>query len=298
MSEPKYIERPPRIQPELPQGMVEIPPPPGEDQEANQSLIQIGLPLLTIVGYVLISMFGQGRSLLFILPMGMSVVASVAYALYSRHKSSQNKGVKKAAYAEQLLELRREMNVSHDMQRRFYRYNYPEPSVSLAIAAEASSRFHHTAVARDNGHLANRLWERRTSDTDFGVVRLGMGSLPSTVVYDLTQGGSFDDPQMRDAMRLAEDSQFVDEVPITIPLRQPPAEEAGEDAPLIARHSIGLTGQDATAVYAFVRAMLAHYAVFQSPTDARLQVLGTVEARKNWRWVTSLPHAQGGKPNE
>ncbi|MCB8984524.1 MAG: hypothetical protein H6659_11910 [Ardenticatenaceae bacterium] len=301
MSEPKYIERPPRIQPELPQETVEIPPPPGEDQEPNQSLIQIGLPLLTIVGYVLIAMFGQGRSLLFILPMGVSVVASVAYALYSRHQSSQNKGVKEAAYAEQLLELRREMSVSHDMQRRFYRHNYPEPAVALAIAAEASSRFHHTAVSHENGHLANRLWERRTGDADFGEVRLGLGSLPSTVVYQLTQGGSFDDPQMRDAMRLAEDSQFVGEVPITIPLRQPAPDEAGDEAELIPRHSIGITGQDATAVYAFVRAVLAHYTVFQSPTDARLQVLGTVEARKNWRWVNSLPHtqrAQGGKPNE
>ncbi len=298
MSEPKYIERPPRIQPELPQGAVEIPSPPGDEQEQNQSLVQIGLPLLTIVGYVLISVFGRGRSLLFILPMGMSVVASVAFALYSRHQNNKNKGVKEAAYAEQLLEMRREMTVSHDMQRRFYRHNYPEPGQVLTIAQEASRRFHATAVSPTPPHLATRLWERRTSDDDFGTLRLGMGSLPSTVVYTLAQGGSFDDPQVRDAMRLAEDSQFVSDVPITIPLRQPAPQETGEEPTLIARHAIGITGKNSGAVYAFVQALLAHYAVFQSPTDARLQILGTMEGRKNWRWVTSLPHAQGGKQNE
>ena len=49
----KLINRPPRIQPDLPQEEVEIPPPPVEDQQ-GQPLIQTFLPLITIIGYVIV----------------------------------------------------------------------------------------------------------------------------------------------------------------------------------------------------------------------------------------------------
>ncbi len=295
MAEHKYIDRPPRIQPELPHNKVEIPPPPGEENDISQPIIQIALPLVTIMGYVLISIFGRGRSLLFILPMGISVIASVAYALYNRSQSAKNKGDAKAAYAEQLIEMRKEMNVSHDMQRRFYRHNYPEPQTSLTVAKEAHQAFNNGSS--QGAQLGMRLWERRTTDDDFGAVRLGMGTLPSTVVYELNQSGSFDDPQVRDAMRLAEDSQFVSDVPVTIPLRQPPLERVGEEAVMLARHAVGITGKNASAVYAFVRAFLVHYATYHSPTDASLLVLGLAQAKNEWRWVGGLPHSLG-KQNE
>ena len=32
-----------------------------------------------------------------------------------------------------------------------------------------------------------RLWERRTDDQDFGVIRLGMGIQPSSLIYELEQ---------------------------------------------------------------------------------------------------------------
>ncbi len=295
MADQKYIDRPPRIQPELPHNKVEIPPPPGEENDITQPIIQIALPLVTIMGYVLISIFGRGRSLLFILPMGISVIASVAYALYSRSRNAQNKGQAKAAYAEQLIEMRKEMNVSHDMQRRFYRHNYPEPQTSLTIAKEAYHAFNNSSS--EGAQLGTRLWERRTTDNDFGAVRLGIGTLPSTVVYELTQPDSFDDPQARDAMRLAEDSQFVGDVPITIPLRQPPLERVEEEAVMQARHAIGITGKNIGAVYAFVRAFLVHFATYHSPTDANLLVLGLAQAKNEWRWIGSLPHSLG-KQNE
>ncbi|MCB9004255.1 MAG: hypothetical protein H6664_07760, partial [Ardenticatenaceae bacterium] len=295
MAEHKYIDRPPRIQPELPHNKIEVPPPPNEENDISQPIIQIALPLVTILGYVLISVFGKGRSLLFMLPMGVSVLASVAYALYNRSKSAKNKGDAKAAYAEQLIEMRKEMNVSHDMQRRFYRHNYPEPPISLSIANQAHQAFSNGSGP--NGNLGMRIWERRTSDEDFGAVRLGMGTLPSTVVYELNQAGSFDDPQMRDAMRLAEDSQFVSDVPVTIPLRQPPLEKTGEEEDVFARHSIGIAGKNSKSTYAFVRAMLVHYATYHSPTDANLLVLGLTEAKNEWRWVGGLPHSLG-KQNE
>ena len=54
MNEPLYIDRPPRIQPELPSDEIEIPPPPEKENTGMSRLIQVALPLLTIVGYILI----------------------------------------------------------------------------------------------------------------------------------------------------------------------------------------------------------------------------------------------------
>ena len=59
MSEPIYIDRPPRIQPELPFDEIEIPNPPDKEETGYSRLIQVSLPLLTIIGYVLVGTLGE-----------------------------------------------------------------------------------------------------------------------------------------------------------------------------------------------------------------------------------------------
>ncbi len=287
MDQQRFIDRPPRIQPELPHDEVGIPAPPGEDKVQNRPIIQMLLPMITIVGYLLISVFGRGRSLIFMIPMAFSMVASVGMAFYTRWKDNQTKDDKQAAYAEKLVEMRKDMNVQHDMQRRFYLYNYPDPLEAFRLASDANASSADASAVSDIGH---RLWERRSSDSDFGDVRLGVGIRPSTVRYATDDKGDFNDPQMLDAQRLAEDSAYVDKVPITISLRSknvdPNAEEKADDS----RHAIGITGTHSQAIYAFVQAMLVNYTTFHSPTDTRLKVVGLDASRNQWRWATSLPH--------
>ncbi len=293
MSSQKYIERPPRIQPELPQDEVIIPVPPEEERDINQPIIQLALPLITIIGYVMVSIFGGGRNPLYILPMAISVVASVGMAFYSRYQNNQNKGDRKTAYGERLIEMRKELNVAHDMQRRYYRYNYPAPTDTLMIVQQAAKRMKGDP---SNPRLSSRLWERRATDIDFGALRLGMGALPSSVIYKVEKGDNFEDPLMRDALRLAEDSEFVTDVPITVTLRKPFGEEGeNKDSAGAVRQALGIAGNPADKVYGFMRALLIHYATFHPPTDAKLFVLGTDKARNQWRWLGSLPHAKGDR---
>ena len=47
-----------------------------------------------------------------------------------------------------------------------------------------------------------------------------MGTLPSTVRYKLSQGEDFNELLILEAIRLQEDSRFVSDVSITVPLRQ------------------------------------------------------------------------------
>ena len=301
MNEPIYIDRPPRIQPELPFDEIEIPTPPDKDENGNARLIQVGLPLLTIIGYILLgAMGGSGRNPLFMLPMALSVVASVGFSIYSFRKEKQRQAEIEKAYSERLVELTKEMSIYHDMQRRFYRYNYPDRLTAFRIVHNAKAE-----VEKADRTLRSeaRLWERRVSDEDFGAVRLGMGTLPSTVTYVLGDVENFEDPQVREAMKLNEDSRFVSDIPVIICLRTPHEDKKKEEeeeaegkeekeaqASLTpVTHALGIAGER-QAVYAYVRAMLAHYVVFHAPMDAKLYVLAN--SKKEWAWADDLPHSQ------
>ena len=135
-----YIERPPRIQPELPEGEFDIPGVPEVEKEPAQLLVQVFLPLISILGYLLLSIFGQGRNLFFMLPMALSVIVTVGLALYSRQQQNKKRQELQSAYKNRLIEIRKDMQVQHDIQRRFYQHTYPDPEKLLQIAYEAHQR--------------------------------------------------------------------------------------------------------------------------------------------------------------
>lgn len=280
----EYIDRPPRIQPELPQGEIEIPGPPTDEQEEGIPLQNIALPLLTLTGFVLVSAVGGGRNLMLMIPMALSMGGSVVFSVINVMQK-KGKGKDKAiAYARRLDDMRRDLVASHDQQRAFYSYNYPAPETVLKIASgEEASR------------SGNRLWERRSSDNDFGMIRLGMGSRPSSVTYKLTASSENDeDPQRKEAEVLCEESLTVTNVAVTIPTRPDPALKdapAGDDEkPDLTRHAIGIAGENKAAVTDYIRSLVMQYAAFQSPFDLRIYVVGDPEARRRWQWAVWLPH--------
>lgn len=297
-----YIDRPPRIQPDLPIGKFDIPRPPGKEENGNLQLLQAALPLVTIIGFVLLSSRG-GQSGWLAIPMALSVVAATGMALFSFRREKQKQADKEQAYNERLLELNKEMNNSHDQQRRFYRYNYPDVTTLEQIVASANFE---AEKGERTFRAETRLWERRVEDNDFGAVRLGMGTLPSTVVYSISDVEDMDDPQARAAKKLASDSEFVTDIPIIVKLRQPRPTEENEAKPedaeeaeeSVARtpttHAFGIAGER-SAVYQFTRAMLAHYTIFHAPMDAQLYLLST--SRTEWTWALQLPHLRGDEQN-
>jgi DNA segregation ATPase FtsK/SpoIIIE, S-DNA-T family len=304
MSEPIYIDRPPRIQPELPFDEITIPDPPENQEGGYTRLIQVALPLITIIGYVLVSTLGgNGRSPMLLIPMALSVVASVIFSIYSFYKERQRREAVMRGYESRIIEMNKEMHNYHDMQRRFAHYNYPDLDAISRIVKHA-----RTEVEKADRSLRSevRLWERRVDDDDFGVVRLGIGTLPSTVTYVLGNVENFDDPQVRSAMKLADDSRFVSNMPVIISLRQPREDDKDEDnkdeavetdevvkAPITP--TLGIAGEQ-SVVYEFTQALLAHFLVFHAPMDARLYVLAA--RRDAWTWTDHVPHCQADEQNQ
>ena len=300
----EYIDRPPRIQPELPVGEIEVPQPPDEQKRGDQGLLSMLVPLVTILGFVLVS--GTGN-VLFIIPIGLAMVLSVGVAIFSGRRERKELEEKKRGYQLLLAEMRQEMTRSHSVQRMFYTHNYPGVQTLTEIAARV-----------ENSRFGSRLWERRPDDSDFGAIRLGIGSRPSSVVYRLSQSNSPLDetPLGKDAKKLAQDSEILTDVPITVPLR-PFAKEPGSDGQggdgdgtpkvnVVARHSIGFFGKNPSNTADSARAALAHFVTFHSALDTRLFVVGHPQAESSWQWAEWLPHCnirgigedEGFEPNK
>ena len=204
---------------------------------------------------------------------------------------------KEKAYQARLKEMRQEMLGSHNTQRMFFHYNYPDVPALIEIAAR-----------KETSRFGSRIWERRPSDRDFGVVRLGIGSRPSTVVYKVEgEEASLDGASLnKDARRLATDSEILSDVPITIPLRPVSREETDEDEnrgkrnetrrKLLSglfeppRHSLGVFGKNPTQTADFARAVAAHFCTFHSAQDSRLYVIGHPGSHSSWEWAEWLPH--------
>lgn len=292
MPERRTADRPPRIQPELPREIIPIPRPPDENAQSSFSLRTLLLPLVMIIGYVLVSFLGQGRNLLFILPMGISVIATSVFTFMSFRSERRQREAQKQGYRQLLAELRNEMVKSHEAQRSFYFYNYPNIQTTMQINGD-----------HQDNRSGSRLWERRTSDDDFAALRLGIGSRPSRVIYTIEQADKEVSDLTKDAMKLDADSRIVFDVPVTIPLYKQEtngeqrSKETEETAlpPVQVRHAIGIAGE-AAHVYQCVRAQIAHYVTFHAPTDAWLYVVGVDNARHEWQqWLLTHETADKNK---
>jgi S-DNA-T family DNA segregation ATPase FtsK/SpoIIIE len=314
MSDKIFIDRPPRIEPQLPSGLFNIPNPPDTKENFGQLLQQAFLPAVMIMGYLLASVFGGQRGgILMMIPMGLSVVATISLAVYTGMKDRKQREEAEAAYKRRISELRRKMESEQEQQRIYYFYNYPDPEKTLGIAADIN----RTSPAREEEiRSGTRLWERRPNDHDFMYLRLGISTRLSTVIYKISDNEKTESPLMREATRLAEDSRLLFDVPVTIPIilvtdetekkkveskkqeEEGKEEQAQESKGITIRHSIGITGKSSEKVHAYVRTMLVDYAAFQSPQDTMLYVAGTSEARQYWRWAYALPHCKGSDKTE
>jgi len=308
MAEKIFIDRPPRIEPELPSGIFDIPNPPDLESDTGRLMQQAFLPMVMIIGYVLTSMLGQGNNMLMMVPMLLSVIATVALAVYTNLQEKKQMEAAQASYKRRISELRRKMESEHEQQRIYYYYNYPDPEKTIGIASDLSR---DPKAREEDIRSGTRLWERRPKDHDFMYLRLGISTRQSTVVYKISQNEKIESPLMREATRLAEDSRLLYNVPVTIPLHQAvddsekkkvdqkkqEKEEGNENESQEAkgatvRHSIGIVGPVTEKTYAYLRTMLIDYAAYQSPQDTMLYVAGTSDARQQWRWAYALPHCK------
>ena len=198
------------------------------------------------------------------LPMAIAAIgtATVGYLNWKRNQSNELN--KQQRYEARLEEIHDTLSDLASRQRLFYEHNFPSPDVIL------------------NDILTpplNRLWERRLEDADFGMTRLGLGRVPSSITLAPPNASNIDSPQLAAALKLVEEFSYLQGVPVAIPLGDV--------------HAIGITSwdNDYQAIADFVRAMVGHMAAMHLPDDIRFHIIGAPNSKNQWKWAAWLPHA-------
>ena len=260
------FRRPPRQEaPELPQGDVALVPPP-QVPAARQGFGHLlpMLPMLAGAGAMAFMYAGRGGGPMTYIVGGMFGVSMLGMMATSVGRPGAGKRAElddeRRDYMRYLAQVRRQARTTADRQRDALAWRHPDPASLWSIAG------------------STRLWERRTGDGDFAVVRLGLGPQRLSTPLVPAETAPFEDlePLSSSALRrFVRAHSEVPELPLSVALR--------------AFTRVDLVGErDATAGVA--RALVAQLATLHTPDDLAVWVCAAPERRSDWEWVKWLPH--------
>ncbi|MFD1080644.1 type VII secretion protein EccCa [Micromonospora andamanensis] len=269
------IRRPTRRPaPEIPVGDLPMPAPPEIPAATGTRWHQLLMVLPLLGGTVAMAMmFGRGGGAYAYVVGGMFGLSSLAMLATSWGSASGNptKSEMMAArreYLRHLATLRRQVRQTAARQRTGLCYRHPDPSLLWSTVH------------------SHRVWERRTTDPDFAVVRVAVGpqTLATPLVPPVTRPLEELEPMTAGALRRFLDAySVVPDLPVALSLRS--------FARVFVRAAPGgATGSP--AAQALARAILTQLAVFHAPDDLLVAICAGPERRDLWEWVKWLPHAQ------
>jgi DNA segregation ATPase FtsK/SpoIIIE, S-DNA-T family len=240
------FNRPPRLLPPERATRFQLPAPPSEAQRRPLPILMAVVPL--IMGVAMAYFLHQ----VYLLAMaGLSPVMLIGSQLSERGQSRKHAARQAAAYREHKARITRDAREALESERTERAGEFPDPAAAGSIAAGPRGR----------------LWERRRSDPDYLVLRVGTADLPSSV--ELT------DPEQDEHRR-----QIIwrsPDAPVTISLPN--------------RGVIGVAGPG-DIPRAAARWLMAQAATLHSPNDLRLYLLTDSSGKASWQWARWLPHCR------
>jgi DNA segregation ATPase FtsK/SpoIIIE, S-DNA-T family len=240
------FNRPPRL---LPPGQADrfaLPSPPGGPERRPFPLLTAVVPV--VLG-VALAYFLHQVYMLAIAAFG-PVMLLGGYVSDRRHGRISH-ARQQAGYRDHKARIERDARAAVATERRRWRRDCPDPATVLSIA---------TGPRR-------RLWERRRTDPDYLLLRVGTADQPSAV--ELT------DPSADEHRRRV--SWLITDAPATIPLAE--------------RAVVGIAGPGGEP-RAAGRWLAAQIAALHSPDDVQLYVLTDLSGETGWEWTRWLPHCR------
>ncbi|CAO5162953.1 DNA segregation ATPase FtsK/SpoIIIE, S-DNA-T family [Frankia sp. AiPs1] len=242
------FNRPPRIVPPLLTSRQRFPAPPTPPARRPVPLLLMLAPM--VLGLAFVWFF---HSYFFLIIMLFSPL--MAFANWSQDRRSGRRRYREecARYRTNRAAAEEELSAAVRAERRARCDASPDPAIVGLIA---------TGPGR-------RLWERRRTDPDHLVLRVGTVDQPSLIEVD--------DPALDNHDRRLRWN--VPEVPLALDLA--------------ALGVVGVAGERAT-VHALGRWLLTQCAVLHSPRDLQIVVLTDLAGQSSWEWVRWLPHIRPG----
>ncbi len=195
-------------------------------------------------------------------PFSLMIMILSPMMMFARYKSSKTQSQNRYTsdlqnYIERIRNIENQAYRALVTERSARRRDIPDPAAVLLFATGPRSR----------------LWERRRTDPDWMLVRVGTADVPSEV--------SLTDPAREDHERVL--NWTTPNVPVGVPL-----EESGVT---------GIAGGDDVRRQV-AGWMIAQLAVLHSPADIEVVVLSDAEGGEAWNWVRWLPHVRRNESSE
>ncbi|WP_109035637.1 FtsK/SpoIIIE domain-containing protein [Streptomyces rubrogriseus] len=238
--------RPPRLRPAERQTNFRLPSSPRDYEARPLPWLMALTPLVGAV--VAVMVFGRWY---YLIMAGLSPILLFAnYFNDKKHgRKSHAKQVKE--YEEQKARIEKDAQAALVAERDDRRQAIPDPAVVLSVGTGPRTR----------------LWERRRTDRDHLLLRVGTGQLPSEVVLD--------DPEQDDHRRQV--TWKIEDAPVALSLRT--------------LGVVGIAGPGDSA-RSLGRWAVAQTAALHSPMDVQFYVLSENSAQSEWDWVRWLPHSR------
>ncbi|MFG2790571.1 FtsK/SpoIIIE domain-containing protein [Streptomyces sp. NPDC048419] len=238
--------RPPRLRPAERTTHFRLPTPPKEFEARPLNWLMALAPVVGAVVSVMV--FGRWYYLIMALMSPLMLLGN--YFMDKKHgRKSHAKQVKE--YKEHKERIEKDAQDALRLERVDRRTAVPDPASVLAFGTGPRTR----------------LWERRRTDADHLLLRVGTGRVRSEVVLD--------DPEQDEHKRQV--TWRIEDSPVALPLK-----DLGV---------VGIAGPGDSAE-ALGRWAVAQTAVLHSPMDVQFYVLTDNEAHQRWDWVRWLPHAR------
>ncbi|GAA3730360.1 FtsK/SpoIIIE domain-containing protein [Salinactinospora qingdaonensis] len=244
--------RPPRLHPAPTRTNFRLPAPPQPpDRPLVQLLVMIMLPLLMAIGSALVL-----QRMHYLLIGLLAPISVLGMQLMQRRTSKARYERELKEYNEKVERITADAKDALAAEQRARRESCPDPATALLLATGPRAR----------------LWERRRTDEDFTLLRVGTGAVPSKVVLN--------DPTKDDHRK--EVTWHLRDVPVTVSLR-----ETGV---------VGVAGRgDLTD--ALNRWLVGQLAIMHSPTELEIYLLSLGRDEAQWAWARWLPHLRSRTPN-
>lgn len=261
------VKRQPRaLPPEVPTEELRLEPPPELPRGQQEGILMQLLPTLGM-GSSMVYFFMPGAQpmmkIMGVMMMFSTLGMTIAMVMRHRRGSQGQMADLRRDYLKYLAQTRRTVRKTARRQRDAQYYLHPAPEQLWAVVAEGS-----------------RVWERRSTDKDFGQMRIGLGPQQLATPLVAPDTATVDDlePLTAGAMQKFLATQgSLDGMPMAVSLR--------------AFYHMTVSGVP-EYVHGATRALIAQLATLHSPEDLVIAVVAARGAAEQWEWTKWLPHAQ------
>ncbi|GAA4958307.1 FtsK/SpoIIIE domain-containing protein [Yinghuangia aomiensis] len=240
------FNRPPRVQPLPRRRKFQIPTRPEQHESAPLPWLMMLSPL---VGALAMAYLMHTTRMLYLAVL--SPLSMAGMYLTNKHHGRRSFRSRLARYRQRKASIEEQVEHAITLETLQCRAACPDPAKAALIATGPRQR----------------LWERRRTDPDRLLLRVGTGAVPSEV--EVT------DPRREEHRRT--DPRKLTDVPVAVPLP-----DVGV---------LGVAGSGALP-RAVGRWLVAQAAVLHSPAELRICVLSEQAGAADWDWVRWLPHTR------